>query len=117
MWFFWCILGPWATANYCRAGLKSLRGTGIDTKNVYKEDLESSGEWKHGKKRKGRGEDSGRMWRGLESRSMEGRGKDGEWKHGRKRKGWRVDTGRIWRKAEAWKEEERKKSGCMQDLK
>jgi hypothetical protein len=27
LWFFWCILGPWATANYCRAGIKSLRGT------------------------------------------------------------------------------------------
>ncbi len=27
MWFFWCILGPWATANYCSAGIKSLRGT------------------------------------------------------------------------------------------
>ncbi len=66
--------------------------------------MESSGEWKHGKKREGWREDSGRMWRGVEIRSMEGRGKDGEWilggsgeeqKHGRKRKGWRVDIGRI----------------------
>ncbi len=31
MWFFWCILGPWATANYCRAGIKSLRGTALKT--------------------------------------------------------------------------------------
>jgi hypothetical protein len=23
-------LGPWATANYCRAGIKSLRGTSVD---------------------------------------------------------------------------------------
>ncbi len=55
----------------------------------------------------------------VESRSMEGRGKDGEWilvgsgeeqKHGRKRKGWRVDIGRIWRGAVAWKEEERMES-------
>ncbi len=29
MWFFWCILRLWATANYCRAGIKSLRGTRI----------------------------------------------------------------------------------------
>ncbi len=27
MWFFWCFLRLWATANYCRAGIKSLRGT------------------------------------------------------------------------------------------
>ncbi len=27
--FFWCFLRLWATANYCRAGIKSLRGTGI----------------------------------------------------------------------------------------
>jgi hypothetical protein len=27
LWFFWCILRLWATANYCRAGIKSLRGT------------------------------------------------------------------------------------------
>jgi hypothetical protein len=27
-------LGPWATANYCRAGIKSLRGTLAETKIV-----------------------------------------------------------------------------------
>ncbi len=27
MWFFWDILGPWAMANYCRAVIKSPRGT------------------------------------------------------------------------------------------
>ncbi len=31
MWFFWCFLRLWATANYCRAGIKSLRGTGTET--------------------------------------------------------------------------------------
>ncbi len=29
MWFFWCILRLWATADYCRAGIKSLRGTSV----------------------------------------------------------------------------------------
>jgi hypothetical protein len=27
--FFWCFLRLWATANYCRAGIKSLRGTTV----------------------------------------------------------------------------------------
>ncbi len=47
-------------------------------RNGYKEDVESSGEWKHGRERKGWREATGRMWRGVERRSMEGRGKDGE---------------------------------------
>ncbi len=44
--------------------------------------MESSGEWKHGRERKGWREATGRMWRGVE-------------KHGRKRKRWRVDTRKI----------------------
>ncbi len=35
-------------------------------KKIYKDDLESSGEWKHGKKRKGWRVDIGRIWRGAE---------------------------------------------------
>jgi hypothetical protein len=31
LWFFWYFLRLWALANYCRAGIKSLRGTNFYT--------------------------------------------------------------------------------------
>jgi hypothetical protein len=61
LWFFWCFLRLWATANYCRAGIKSLRGTrvitekeegkvkGVDEKKRMKESLKC---WKEKEKSK-----------------------------------------------------------------
>jgi hypothetical protein len=34
LWFFWYFLRLWATANYCRAGIKSLRGTIANQQNL-----------------------------------------------------------------------------------
>ncbi len=41
--------------------------------------MERSREQKHGRKRKRWRVNSNRIWRRVESRSMEERGKDGEW--------------------------------------
>jgi len=44
LWFFWCFLRLWATANYCRAGIKSLRGTtGYQSDIIFLSDVRFNG--------------------------------------------------------------------------